>query len=76
MLVEKMPEIIAAAASQLSNANVTVLNGADGMGQLLVGLAGQAGQLMRLVQEGLSGPPLGEILEGESEADPSQNGGS
>jgi flotillin len=56
MLVEKMPEIISAAASQLANANVTVLNGADGMGQLLAGLAGQAGQLLRVVQDGM-GPP-------------------
>src|ERR1700728_648693 len=55
MLVEKMPEIIGAAASQLANANVTVLNGADGMGQLLGGLAGQAGQLMRTVQESVNG---------------------
>ena len=47
MLVEKMPEIIGAAASELANANVTVLNGADGMGQLLAGLAGQATQLMK-----------------------------
>lgn len=50
MLVEKMPEIIGAAASELGNANVTVLNGADGMGELLAGLAGQAGQLLRVVQ--------------------------
>lgn len=56
MLVEKMPEIIAAAASQLANANVTVLNGADGMGQLVAGLAGQAGQLLRVVQDGLGMP--------------------
>ncbi len=56
MLVEKMPEIISAAASQLANANVTVLNGADGMGQLLAGLAGQAGQLMRVVQDGMGAP--------------------
>jgi uncharacterized membrane protein YqiK len=54
ILVEKMPEIIAAAASQLANANVTVLNGADGMGQLLAGLAGQAGQLMRMVQDSVN----------------------
>jgi flotillin len=60
MLVEKMPEIIAAAASQLANANVTVLNGADGMGELLAGFATQASQLMRIVQDGL-GPALGQI---------------
>lgn len=55
MLVEKMPEIISAAASQLANANVTVLNGADGMGQLIAGLAGQASQLMKVVQDGMNG---------------------
>jgi len=60
MLVEKMPEIIGAAASQLANANVTVLNGADGMGELLAGFAAQASQLMRIVQDGL-GPALGQI---------------
>jgi uncharacterized membrane protein YqiK len=55
ILVERMPEIISAAASQLANANVTVLNGADGMGQLLAGLAGQAGQLLKVVQDGVNG---------------------
>ena len=53
MMVERMPEIIEAAASQLAGANVTVLNGADGLGQMIAGLAGQAGQLLRLVQDGL-----------------------
>lgn len=57
MLVEKMPEIIAAAAAQLANANVTVLNGADGLGQLVAGLAGQAGQLLRVVQDGMGATP-------------------
>ena len=56
MLVEKMPEIISAAAAQLANANVTVLNGADGLGQLVAGLAGQAGQLMKMVQDGINAP--------------------
>jgi uncharacterized membrane protein YqiK len=55
MLVERMPDIISAAASQLSNANVTVLNGAEGMGQLLAGLASQAGTLMRMVQDSVNG---------------------
>jgi len=55
MLVEEMPEIIRADASQLANANVTVLNGTDGMSQLIAGLAGQAGQLMRMFQQGVNG---------------------
>jgi flotillin len=71
MLVEKMPEIIAAAASELAHANVTVLNGADGMGQLLAGLAGQAGQLMKLVQNGVSLNGQSALTEGGASA----NGG-
>lgn len=75
MLVERMPDIISAAASQLSNANVTVLNGADGMGQLIAGLAGQAGQLMRLVQNGLDGPSQLDPAAGAT-SDATENGSS
>lgn len=77
MLVERMPEIIAAAAAQLANANVTVLNGADGMGQLIAGLAGQAGQLMRLVQDGMVPPLSGSgpaTATGTSPASPAEAG--
>ncbi len=73
MLVERMPDIIAAAASQLANANVTVPNGADGMGQLLAGFASQAGQLMRIVQDGL-GPALGS--NDPPAVEPARDGGS
>jgi flotillin len=52
ILVEKMPEIMAAAASELRNANVTVLNGAQGMGELVAGLASQAGSLIEMVRKG------------------------
>jgi uncharacterized membrane protein YqiK len=62
ILVEKMPEIIGAAGSQLANANVTVLNGADGLAELVAGLAGQAGQLMKVVQNGLGSTVSADAL--------------
>ncbi|MGH9106131.1 MAG: SPFH domain-containing protein [Acidimicrobiales bacterium] len=53
MLVEKMPDILSAAASELRQANVTVLNGAEGMGELLAGLATQAGSILDVVRRGI-----------------------
>jgi len=52
MLVEKMPEILAAAASELRQANVTVLNGAEGLGELVAGLATQASTILDIVRSG------------------------
>jgi flotillin len=74
MMVERMPDIIEAAASQLSNANVTVLNGADGLGQMIAGLAGQAGQLLRLVQDGLGQNGADHAALGPGAAGASGNG--
>jgi flotillin len=54
MLVEKMPEIIAAAASQLSGANITVLEGASGMGELVAGLASQGGAILNALRHSLA----------------------
>ncbi len=56
MLVEKMPEIIAAAASQLSNANITVLEGAAGMSELVAGLASQGGAILAALRRSLAQP--------------------
>jgi uncharacterized membrane protein YqiK len=52
MLVEKMPEILAAAAGELRQANVTVLNGAEGLGELVAGLASQATSILDVVRRG------------------------
>jgi hypothetical protein len=52
MLVEKMPEILGAAAGELRQANVTVLNGAEGMGELVAGLASQATSILDIVRRG------------------------
>jgi flotillin len=41
MLIDQLPEIVKQAAQGLSGANLTVLNGADGLGQIATGLVGQ-----------------------------------
>jgi len=55
LLVEQMPEIIAAAASELRQANVTVLNGSEGLGDLVAGLAAQASSILGIVRSGNQG---------------------
>ncbi|MGC8626327.1 MAG: SPFH domain-containing protein [Acidimicrobiales bacterium] len=50
MLVEKMPEIVAAAAGELRHANVTVLNGSQGLAELVAGLATQAGSILEVLR--------------------------
>lgn len=50
LLVERMPEIIAAAASELRQANITVLNGSEGLGELVAGLAAQAASILSVVR--------------------------
>jgi uncharacterized membrane protein YqiK len=41
MLIDQLPEIVKQAAQGLSGSNLTVLNGADGLGQVATGLVGQ-----------------------------------
>jgi flotillin len=63
MLVEKMPEILAAAAGELRQANVTILNGAEGLGDLIAGLATQVNSILNVVRSsnGQGGPaPAGQ----------------
>jgi uncharacterized membrane protein YqiK len=41
MLIDQLPLIVREAAAGLANANINVLNGADGLGQIAAGLVGQ-----------------------------------
>jgi len=41
MLIDQLPQIVREAAHGLANANINVLNGADGLGQIAAGLVGQ-----------------------------------
>ncbi len=41
MLIDQLPQIVREAAGGLANANINVLNGAEGLGQIAAGLVGQ-----------------------------------
>ncbi|MGH9060296.1 MAG: SPFH domain-containing protein, partial [Acidimicrobiales bacterium] len=67
MLVERMPELLTAVASELRHANVTVLNGAEGMGELVAGLVSQATALLSTVRASTPPPsPIGGNENGKA----------
>jgi flotillin len=49
-LIAQLPDMLRAAADSLQNANVTVLNGSDGLGQLVSGLAAQGVNLFETLR--------------------------
>lgn len=53
MLIEQLPLIVEQAARGLSNANLTVLNGPDGVGELLNGMVGQGLTVFNSLQKAL-----------------------
>jgi uncharacterized membrane protein YqiK len=54
LLIEQLPEIVKQAALGLSNANLTVLNGPDGVGELVNGMVGQGLTVFNSLQKALS----------------------
>jgi uncharacterized membrane protein YqiK len=55
ILIEQLPLIVEKAAYGLAGANLTVLNGADGVGQMAAGLVGQGLAILESVRGSLSG---------------------
>jgi flotillin len=55
MLIEQLPQIVKEAAAGLAGANVSVLNGADGLGEIAAGLVSQGLAILESVKTGLSG---------------------
>jgi uncharacterized membrane protein YqiK len=53
MLIDQLPEIVKQAAHGLSGANLTVLNGADGLGEMATGLVGQGLAIFDSLRRGL-----------------------
>ena len=54
MLIDQLPQIVREAAAGLANANINVLNGADGLGQIAAGLVGQGLTIFESVKRGLT----------------------
>jgi flotillin len=55
MLIEQLPMIVKEAAAGLAGANVSVLNGADGLSEIAAGLVGQGLTILESVKKSLSG---------------------
>ncbi|HEY2076486.1 MAG TPA: SPFH domain-containing protein [Streptosporangiaceae bacterium] len=69
MLIEQLPMIVKEAAAGLAGANVSVLNGADGLSEIAAGLVSQGLTILESVKKGLSNP-VGEQV---TLFDPEQN---
>jgi uncharacterized membrane protein YqiK len=58
MIIDQLPQIVREAANGLQGANINVLNGADGLGQIAAGLVSQGLTILDSVKTG-----LGETVE-------------
>jgi len=54
MLIDQLPQIVREAANGLSNANINVLNGADGLSEIAAGLVAQGLTILDSVKKNLS----------------------
>ncbi|MBO0788523.1 MAG: flotillin [Actinobacteria bacterium] len=61
MLIDQLPQIVKEAAGGLAGANVNVINGADGLGELAAGMVGQGLTILNSIKKNLGS-------EGESRA--------
>jgi len=55
MLIDQLPLIVKEAANGLAGANVNILNGADGLGELAAGLVSQGMTILDQVRNGMNG---------------------
>jgi flotillin len=57
LLIAQLPQIVKEAAAGLAGANVTVLNGADGLGEIAAGLVSQGLTILESVRKGVGAGP-------------------
>jgi flotillin len=56
MIIDQLPQIVKEAAGGLAGANVSVLNGADGLAEIAAGLVSQGLSILEAVKKGLAEP--------------------
>jgi flotillin len=64
LLINQLPLIVKEAAAGLAGANVSVLNGADGLGEIAAGLVSQGLTILDAVRKGIPGQPVPEVTNG------------
>jgi uncharacterized membrane protein YqiK len=79
LLINQLPQIVKEAAAGLARANITVLNGADGLGDVAAGLVSQGLTILDAVRKGMPGQALAVASDGQGPAadvdKPAANGG-
>jgi len=70
MLIDQLPQIVREAANGLANANINVLNRADGLGEIAAGLVGQGLTIFDSVKQNMSDSRESEPQATELDADP------
>jgi flotillin len=71
MLIDQLPQIVKEAASGLAGANVNVLNGAEGLGELTAGLVAQGLTILDSVKRNLAASPTAGTGMADDEDDDS-----
>jgi flotillin len=74
LLINQLPQIVKEAAAGLSRANVTVLNGADGLGEVAAGLVSQGLTILDAVRKGMPAQLSGIASRGSNGSEPAANG--
>ncbi|MGO9975320.1 MAG: flotillin family protein [Solirubrobacteraceae bacterium] len=69
MLIDQLPLIVREAAKGLSNANINVLNGVDGLGEIAAGLVGQGLTIFDTVRRGIAAGDHSTSSYGPAEPD-------
>jgi flotillin len=75
MLIDQLPQIVKEAAAGLQGANVNILNGSDGLGEIAAGLVGQGLTILDSVRQNLGSPQARSAQKREDE-DRKRSGGN